>query len=407
MGRKKKENAQEITDLALNNNYSKYSKSNFLIGAKYKSTLLENQILAISLSNAKEFHKDEKGILVSTIKAKDIINILNKNSGSFYNELASVADSMTSRTIGMIDPEKKVFDYISVVIRAKYESGKFQIYYNPYIENYLVGLEKNFTKLSLGIMASFKTVYAFRLYELIKSQCYYVNKVENVDGRYVIAFNLSELKLNLGVVNSNLDEVQSVLRKKQNPDYDKAVEASPEKTYEDWREFKRCVLDASIKEINGYKKNSNEKLTDMVLKYDTVKSGRGGKVCRVIFTADILQRSDAFMHKGEEGSSAEMTIEDKDNFIDELSEVIQEHIKIKDLRAIAEAANYNMDIIKEKYEMSKYQDVDSLVGWIIAAIKNDYSEPVPAKAKKKSKPVWETENHQYDFSDLEKMLLEN
>ncbi|MBO5621939.1 MAG: hypothetical protein J5959_09965, partial [Butyrivibrio sp.] len=75
MGRKKKENAQEITELALNNSNSKYSKSNFLIGAKYKSTLLENQILAISLSNAKDFHKDEKGILVSTIQAKDIISL--------------------------------------------------------------------------------------------------------------------------------------------------------------------------------------------------------------------------------------------------------------------------------------------------------------------------------------------
>ena len=405
MGRKKKENAQEITELALNNSNSKYSKSNFLIGAKYKSTLLENQILAISLSNAKDFHKDEKGILVSTIQAKDIISLLHKNKGSFYNELASVADSMTSRTIGMMDPEKKVFDYISVVIRAKYEGGKFHIYYNPYIENYLVGLEKNFTKLSLGIMASFRTVYAFRLYELIKSHCYYVNKVENVDGRYVISFNLSELKLNLGVVNSNLDEVQSVLRKKENPDFDKAVEASPEKTYEEWREFKRCVLDASIKEINGYKKGTNEKLTDMVLKYDTVKVGRGGKVCRIIFTADILQKSDAFMHKGEDGSSAEMSIEDKDNFIDELSEVIQEQIKIKDLRAIAEAANYNMDKIKEKYEMSQYQSVDNLVGWIISAIKNDYSEPIATK--KKSKPVWETENHQYNFDDLEKMLIDN
>lgn len=46
---------------------------------------------------------------------------------------------------------------------------------------------------------------------------------------FEIPFLLSELKLQIGVVNSNLDKVRNILNKSKNPDYDYAVEASPEK----------------------------------------------------------------------------------------------------------------------------------------------------------------------------------
>ena len=113
---------------------NKYSKSNYLISAKYASSLLENKITAISLAKIqkKEYVEDKNGRIVCNMTANELRKLLNANAGSFYSQLEPVAINMTSRTLGFSDPNKNggVFDYISVVDRARYENGTFSIFYN-------------------------------------------------------------------------------------------------------------------------------------------------------------------------------------------------------------------------------------------------------------------------------------
>ena len=379
-----------------------YKKSNYLITGKYKSSLLENIIFAISLSKVNEFYKDEKGILVNKIKAKEIRQITGKNSGSFYTELATVAKSMTNHSIGMIDYESKIFDFYSIIIRASYKSGEFSIYYNPYMENYIVNLGKNYTKLSLKIMASFKNVYSFRLYELIKAQCYYANQDEENQNKYIITFSLSELKLELGIVDANSDEVQKVLRNKEFPDYDKAVEISTEKKYQEWRELRRCILDPSVKDINSLKPKSQEKKTDMILSYVSQKGGKGGKINEIKFFAEIIspQKESVTI----DNNKSDLSIDEQIAFLDDVRKVIKEPLLIQDYRTLAELSNYNLDIISEKYKLAKKQKIDNIMGWMIDAIKNDYKLPV---SKNEQMSIWDIEKHDYDFDELERLMLDN
>ena len=189
---------------------NEFSKSNFLISSKYRSSLLENQIMAISLSRIQT-----DGILVyAEIKASELKKMLNITGGSFYAKLDKTANMMTGKTIGFTDPDNEEFEYHAVVTSAKYKRGTFRVEFNHNLKNMISDIKNNFTRLSLPILMQFKTVYGFRLYEVLKSRLYKGD---------MIVIRLSELRFLLGVANAELENVKSILRGNKNPDYDKAL----------------------------------------------------------------------------------------------------------------------------------------------------------------------------------------
>ncbi len=262
-----------IEGLAENN---AYLKSNFLIGAKYKSTLLENKILALSLSRSEEFEvmgDSSAAPIVHKIPVSELRRILKANPGSFYTQLDQVAASMSGKTIGMINGNS--FDYISVVKKAKCEEGIFSIEYNGELRSILLQLKMNYSRLDLDIMLSFTNNHAFRLYELVKSKCCYRSNETGRENAFQFRVSLSELKLELGVVNPDLDDVRKVLRDQKQPDFELAVERSPEIMFQEFGDFRRKVLDKAVAEIN--------EISDITVEYKPVKKGQGGKVFAIDF----------------------------------------------------------------------------------------------------------------------------
>ena len=76
-----------------------YNKPNFLISAKYKSSLMANKVLAISLSRLQEAEDSKDGVLVSDIKASEIKKLIGGNYGSFYKTLEKTAREIPCRFI--------------------------------------------------------------------------------------------------------------------------------------------------------------------------------------------------------------------------------------------------------------------------------------------------------------------
>ncbi len=372
-----------------------YPKSNFLIGATYKSTLLENKIMAVSLARIAKAPVDKDGIIHSKMKAAELKKILKKKNGSFYNQLQDVAESMTGKKIGMTDQENQTFDFIAVIIRAHYENGIFTIEYNPRLRNYLQGLKRNFTMLNEDIMVSFNSNYAFRIYELLRCKVYKPNKEPLRYGdTFQVEYDLAELKLLLGIVNSELESVQKVL-KKSKFDYEKAVNVCPEKVFSEWNELKRRVLNVAVKEIN-------EK-TDITIEYYTVKSGVGAKVCRVGFN---------ITYRGKEDLKKSLTEEEKDEFLDSMYSLIKEPLRLKDMKAIAEAAEYDIEKVKKAYNVLEKTTapVNNVVGFLLKAIENDYSDPVEKKGTSREGGASQFNQFmqtEYDFDELEKDILAN
>ena len=377
-----------------------YSKSNVLIGSKYKSTLFENKLLAISLANIPyNAEETDSGTLVTTLKAAEIRKMLHANSGSFYSQLNSAAQSMTAKSIGFNDPENQKFEYIAVVIRAAYENGYFTLEYNPHIKNYLTDIKSNFTKLNLPIMLKFESVYTFRLYELLKSKAYIPkNQQSKFGNRPVRKFNIrikvSELKLTLGIVNAELDSVKKILNNSKTPDFDKAVEVAQERMYSDMGDFKRRVIETALDEIN--------RVSDMNVQYEPIRT-KSGKNVEFIFKVEFKDNN--------QNNTIVLSSEEKDEIIDKISDLIDHPLKIKDIRAIAEAAEYDYDLIKRTYEgvEASSGNISNFTGFMISAIKGEYYEDVGKKPKSSAaknkkpgdNPFNQFKQNSYDYDQLE------
>ena len=127
-------------------------------------------------------------------------------------------------------------------------SGIIQIKLDKDMKPYLLQLKANFTKYELSWTLNFRSKYAIRLYELVKSVHY------NELTTYKHIFNLDELR--------------------------RLLDAA---TYSTYQTFKVRVLQIAIDEINKY--------SDKLVSYEPIKSGRAvSKICLTISTKEPVER---------------------------------------------------------------------------------------------------------------------
>ncbi|MCR5301773.1 MAG: replication initiation protein [Lachnospiraceae bacterium] len=394
---------KENTSLARAEDYydesDTYTRSNFMISSKYRSTLFSNRLMAISLSRLGSAKESEDGYLSVSIKGKDIQSLFGVKGNSFFTQLSNTAQGMTGQTIGWSNPETQEFEYIAVVTKAKYQAGEFTIDFHKDIRNFLTDLKNNYTRFSLSVMLKFKSTYSFRMYELLRSKTFYKKGEERDNNLFKIEFDINELRLDLGVVNAEIMEVRKVLNKsKGKPDYAKAVEASPEKLFSDWSNFRRKVIETAIKEINGLPETGI-----YIHRYEPKKAGQGGKVYAVVFYVELIG-------KKKKAEIIDMNEQNYDDLIDEIRDLISD-IKSREARAIGEAAKWDMDLIERNFEYSKTKDVDDIVGFMIKAVKEDWAQSAkkPRGRSKSSKGTGFSDfsGRNYDYDELMASIGDN
>lgn len=385
-----------------------YKKSNSLVSAKYKSTLVENKILALSLSKANkmiaeyievEGEDEPVKVYTSVLKSSEIKNALGISSKNMASQMKTIYDKMSDKKIGMTK-ENGDFGYRNLVIGGDYSNGELKLYYNPLLSSYYKEVSRNYTMLSLSTMMKFKSVHSFRLYELLKKECYTNNNKPSKPSLdtgestvYFFNYSVAELKLMIGVVNAESAAVKNILNK--NGDFEKAVEKAEEKGFERWCDFKRRCIDPAILEIND--------LTEMQVTYSLKKSGQGGKVHAIEFAVEINNGN--LEKPATESKNPQI---DEDIFFDEVSELIEEKIRFKDIKSISEAAGYDIEKIKKAYRIAKQQkSVDNLVGFMISAIANDYTENISISKKQTSGSFGDFMQSGIDYEELEKKIYAN
>lgn len=395
---------QDDAQMVVPSAYSQYSKSNFLIGAKYKSSLLANKILAISLAYSDRLDVGgENESIYSRIEVNELRRILGANGGSFYQQLKKVSSEMTSRSVGMSSEDSKTFKYIAIVISAECKNGVFTIEYNHAMRKYIYELSKNYSKLNLNIMLKFTNNYTFRMYELLRSKAYHRKGSGETGNKYLIGFSLAELKLELGIVNAESDKIKQMLSDKEDPDYEAAVEIAPDRMFDDWRDFKRAVLEKAITEIN-------EK-SDMNVEYDPIKKGKGAKVVGVYFTV-ILSEPEAEVI--EAAQQKPLMDEEIDDFVDQMCEDLHGMFKIKDVRTLCKTAEYDKAKIMKAYKclVDSRTPVENKVGYMVKAISLGYdtkeAAPAGTSSSRASKNSFnDFKQNDYDFDQLEMELIQN
>ena len=411
-----------------------FQKSNALINGKYRASLMDQKILNIVLSKLEKRQFEDRGEsegLVCTLSAAELKNMLNVEGGSFYTQLKKSAVNLVGYVMGYSDDSLKAFTYLTIVTYASYQDGIFTVIVNGKLREE-VNRKTQFTMLDLPTMLAYKSVYALRLHEVLLSKCYRkkragvskYTKKEPDKGKYKIEISVSELKLSLGCINSDEKKVKAILSDSANPDYDAAVEAASEKAFKRFAEFKRKVIDVAVSGIN-------EADNGTTVSYEMNKAGYGGKVYSLTFYVELgayknkdkdikyknIKDKDVIDGKlieckdvTDSKCNQEISEEDAFEIYYEVKSLIEEEISLNDIKAICKAADYDMEKIKNAYNIAQGSgNISNLVGFLIKAIKDGYSKPVKKRGRPPKKNTFnnfpQREYTQYDFESIEKEMI--
>lgn len=391
------------------------SLSNNFIRSKEYTNLLESKIEVLAIyrmdqSMKQRQKKDAAGnpYLVNYVdlSSSEIRKLMGRKDGETYREIRKAAHFLKSKVYIVEDRENGRFYMKSMYADVIYDKGMLSIEFEPGMEKYFMNLKDNYTRLKLATLFSFKKIGGLQLYKLLRSYVYPPNlepinmalKQEELPV-LKMSWSVAELRMIMGYVNINQAELQDEGRK-SNPDWDKMVRDEKKPQYKRWSDFKTRVIDPGIEEIN--------KISDIyICGMDKELSGHGGKTTRVTF---YIQHNRAYYEANQPIAEKQerkqkkpvLTEEQKDEFIDEIWDMMKEEgLKLKDLKAIAEASEYDMEKIQKCYAISRYSNINNMTGWMIKALQDNYEEPKASKRRKESES-WERD---YDFTALEEELL--
>ena len=356
-------------------------KSNDFISAKYKSTLLENQIMAIALTRIEVNAFDKDAPLEAKLYPGELKRLVS-DSAHIYRDLKKLAKSITGHTM-FLEDGKGNFKAFSVVPNADYIDGVFTIKFNNELRDHVLGLEKNYTSLELSVMTDFKKNSSFRLYEVLKKEVY---KIPKKDGACVqVEYNISELRFIIGLANSDDQAVKNAMANMgKNIDWDELFEKldKKDKKYEEWRDFQRRILKPAQEEL--------KEKSDIRFEYKGIREGR--KTKKLLFTIyrNIPKNPEIINERKkiiEANVAAFRQMEMPMDAYPKLYKAYVGHNKLakEDIDLLLKKADYDEEKVRKAIEMADAQDnISSYMGWLIRCIENGYTqvETVAGSAQK-------------------------
>jgi len=384
---------------------------NLLIEAKYKMTLNGNKLLALALSKGDQAVHEGKQLVVK-IAASEIKGVFGTEGNSIYEALDSTARQLVGTLIGISDPEKEYFHYISIITEAEYKDGYVTIGFNEKLGPYLFDLKKNYTLLNIETIGKFRHNSALRLYQLLRRYAYpsehhYTQQL--LDGGYGIELSVAELKFELGIANGNEERLQKWLRRKE-PDYETALENASEQKYREWDNFRRAVLLPALEEINAQ--------TELYVDFEPIRVGRAIKRIRFLVhykQAAIEQGKAPIAIVEQEGA------EWSDDLIKAVAAIVDTEPPIarRDVITLLDATQGDLERIQAAYDAACAYNapISNLMGFLLNAIAKGYKANTTYRIKgKKQKPegmsqatydsIHNFPEHNYNFEELEKRLTE-
>lgn len=225
---KVKDQTQEIeTRLSEMRNY-KVVKSNDLIQkSRFQLALQEQKIILYMISKIKP---DNDGFMEQEFSVLEFCRMcgIETNSGKNYKNVKSAIKTLADKSVWIMmeTGSETLVRWINKAWINK-KSGIVKIRLDDDMKPYLLQLQERFTSYELLYTLAMKSQYSIRLYELLKSYEYRHRKI----------FDIVELKRILSADN-----------------------------YNRFPDFKRKVLDISMREIN--------ELSDLTVTYEIIKEGR-------------------------------------------------------------------------------------------------------------------------------------
>ena len=210
-------------------------QSNLLVESPKNLSLQEYKLFIIVISKIDP--KDDT-IPIFRISASDFSKATGGNINDVYRDLRKAADQLLTRYATFHYPEKNLTVKINLTQQVRYLHGEgaIEIQLSEKIKPFLQNISREFTQYNKSNVCPLTSLYAIRLYELLKTRELFRRRV----------FDIAELRYKLGI------------QKNQ---------------YSRFADFRLRVLDTAKKEINSK--------TDLIIDYSYKKDRQ--KIIGIIF----------------------------------------------------------------------------------------------------------------------------
>lgn len=234
------------TEVDLQRNYMVVKDNDLVRKSRFELSLQEQKTIAYICSMIKPTHQDDISVpyqLEYDFNIRDYCKVcgIQYDNGKNYSDMKSTLKKLSDRSMWLVlpdNPDEEVLCRWLSKVRISKKSGIAHITLDKDLIPYLFDLKERYTAYQLYNILAMKSAFSVRLYELLKSYAFQGRK----------SYYLADLKGLLMVDNV--------------------------KSYENFKDFRRRVLEPAQKEIN--------ELTDLNVDFSTVFKGR--KVDEIIFS---------------------------------------------------------------------------------------------------------------------------
>ncbi len=307
-------------------------KANKLVEARYKLNLNEQKFVLKSISMIKNDDNDFKNYIVTVSDFARLLNL--EHTDTAYRDLKKISKSILKKPFSIREGDNEhQFNWFAKITYV-HNRGHVILSHHPDLKPLLLEVKQNFTAYNLKYALSLPSVYAIRVYELLK-------QYQKLKKRII---TLEDLKYFLGI--------------------------EPGK-YEHYGSFKRKVLNYVMREI--------EKHTDIKFTYEEIKKGR--KVVAIKFIISNNKKNIKKRLKKEDGAVVEVTPEiiPETNDFEKIFALIppgSNHYKTlpKIINDYLEKEGF--DYVKANVEYSVKNSNSAFMGYLKIALKNNYAKKI-------------------------------
>lgn len=312
----------------MDKNYLVTKSNHFIMNSSYDLSLEEQKLILTLASMVQPSDEEFKPYI---FRISEFMKLLGVENQSKYTEIPKITKELMKKVFEIQEGNTIIQTAWLSGVRYEKGSGMVILKFNPDLKPYMLQLNTLFTQYKLINILSMKSKYSPRIYEILKC---------------------NEFKKQ-GYIEVEVDDLRKLLR--------------TEDIYPLYADFKRFILIRTQKELN--------KLTDISFEFEEIKTGRKVTSIRFYIRSKSISKPQK-VHEEIAATKEDIESIKEKELIKQVEHIILEGIKPLEARKILSAANWNIEIIKEKYNIAKAtNNIKNLVAWIIEAIKQDYSAP--------------------------------
>lgn len=312
--------------------------------------------------------------LVAEIDVSDLRRLLQKeNSGSFYTSLRELfsidpherKSLRNSWAVMLPNHDSGVLGYAEVIIACHYDvaNGKLFIKFSDeeFIKSQIWSIRSGYTELPFLHMLNIKSIYTYRLYEILYSEMVKVGAMScdldcDEERDYYFRFAVGELQLMMGVLDviSDTDARKSIATNQ--PDYNaivRDVNVRQRENMGEYRSFRRYSLDVATSEINETESSA------FTAAYDVEREEGSRRVAYVVFKVRKKNQQGEMIATSKDDSKTHI------DFIVEVARILNKYaLSYDELSRVAVIAKYDQQLIKTAEELyQKLNNNESFVSW--------------------------------------------